>query len=120
MYWSQMPRQLGYFGVEKNNTRISETEMNVRIAVRFTNTNCGCSCRDRWWWWMWRLIKWKFTHQITVSPDNCVILIEDIWIDKYVDLLHELVIKEIGDILDDDSEEHDDYEKLIKWWYKRW
>ena len=56
-------------------------------------------------------------YQIAVSPDNCIVLIEDIWIDKFVNLLHKLVIKEIGkipnDILNNDSEKYDDeYEKI--------
>ena len=58
----------------------------------------------------------KVPHQIIVPPDNCVVLIENIWIDKFVDLSHELVIKEIGEIPNDildDSEECDEEDEKI-------
>ena len=111
MHWkSNAKTELGFYGIEKNNTRISETEMNIRIAEALAETNDDDDECDV-------LSNESLPYQITVPPDNCVVLIEDIWIDKFVDLSHELVIKEIGeipnDILDDDSEEYDDeYEKI--------
>ncbi|CAB4446361.1 unnamed protein product [Rhizophagus irregularis] len=103
-----MSRQnLGFYGIEKNNTRISETEMNIRIAEALAETNddddnkCDVLSNE------------SSSHQITVPPDNCIVLIEDIWIDKFVDLSHELVIKEIGEIPDDILDDSDDeYEKI--------
>ncbi|GBB86616.1 hypothetical protein RclHR1_01300001 [Rhizophagus clarus] len=52
-------------------------------------------------------------NQITIPSDNCIILIEHVWINKFVDLSHKLIIEEIGKILDnilDKSEE--EYEKI--------
>jgi hypothetical protein len=111
MHWkSNAKTELGFYGIEKNNTRISETEMNIQIAEALAETNDDDDECDV-------LSNESLPHQIAVPPDNCVVLIEDIWIDKFVDLSHELVIKEIGeipnDILDDDSEEYnDEYEKI--------
>ena len=84
--------------------------MNIWIAEALAETNDDDDECDV-------LSNESLPHQITVPPDNCVVLIEDIWIDKFVDLSHELVIKEIeeipNDILDDDSEEYDDEYKKI-------
>lgn len=108
MHWkSNAKTELGFYGIEKNNTRISETEMNIRIAEALAETNdddddeCDVLPNE------------SSSHQITVPPDNCIVLIEDIWIDKFVNLSHDLVIKEIGEILDDILDDSDDeYEKI--------
>jgi hypothetical protein len=105
MHWkSNAKTELGSYSMEKNNTCISETEMNIRIAEALTETNddddeCNILSNE------------SSSHQIIVPPDNCIALIEDIWIDKFVDLSHELVIKEIGKISDyilDDSDDEDE------------
>src|SRR5262249_53514245 len=102
MHWkSNAKTELGFYGVETNGTRISDAEMNIRIAEALAETDDDeCDVPNE-----------SIPHQITIPPDNCVVLIEHVWINKYVDLTHELVIKEIGeipdDVLDDDSEEHD-------------
>ena len=46
-----------------------------------------------------------------IPEDNCIVLIENVWIDNLVDLLHELITKEIGDILIDISYNSDEYDK---------
>ncbi|CAB4407406.1 unnamed protein product [Rhizophagus irregularis] len=108
MHWkSNAKTELGFYGIEKNNTRISETEMNIRIAEALveTNDNNDDECDV--------LSNESSSHQITVPPDNCIVLIEDIWIDKFIDLSHELVIKEIREIPDDILDDSDDeYEKI--------
>ncbi|CAJ0890615.1 7020_t:CDS:1, partial [Entrophospora sp. SA101] len=53
----------------------------------------------------------------TIPEDNCIVLIENIWIEKFVDLSHNLIIKEIGnipeDVLDDyDNSDIDEYENV--------
>jgi hypothetical protein len=108
MHWkSNAKTELGFYGIEKNNTRISETEMNIRIAEALAETNdddddeCDVLPNE------------SSSHQITVPPDNCIVLIEDIWIDKFIDLSHDLVIKEIGEILDDILDDSDDEYKKI-------
>lgn len=105
MHWkSNAKKELGFYGIEKNNTRISDTEMNIQIAEALAETNDDEDECDV-------LSNESLPHQITVPPDNCIVLIENIWIDKFVDLSHELVIKEIGEIpsdILDDSKEYDD------------
>ena len=101
MHWKSNARtELGFYGIQNNGTRISDAEMNIRIAEALAETDDD-ECDD--------LSNESLPHQIIVPPDNCVVLIEHVWIDKFVDLTHELVIKEIGeipdDILDDESEE---------------
>ena len=46
-----------------------------------------------------------------IPEDNCIVLIEDVWIDKFVDLIHELIIKGIGDIPNDIFYDSDEYDK---------
>ncbi|CAB4411334.1 unnamed protein product [Rhizophagus irregularis] len=108
MHWkSNAKTELGFYGIEKNNTRISETEMNIRIAEALAETNDDDDDEYD------ILSNESSSHQITVPPDNCIVLIEDIWIDKFVDLSHDLVIKEIGKIPDDILDDSDDeYEKI--------
>lgn len=105
MLWKSNARtELGFYGVEKNGTRIiSDAEMNIRIAEALAETDddeCDVLSNE------------SLPHQITVPPDNCVVLIDHIWIDNFIDLSHELVINEIGeipaDLLEDDSEEHEE------------
>jgi hypothetical protein len=105
MLWKSNARtELGFYGVEKNGTRIiSDAEMNIRIAEALAETDddeCNVLSNE------------SLPHQITVPPDNCVVLIDHIWIDNFIDLSHELVINKIGEIpanlLEDDSEEHEE------------
>jgi hypothetical protein len=107
MHWkSNAKTELGFYGIEKNNTRISETEMNIQIAEALAETNDDDDECDI-------LSNESSSHQITVPPDNCIVIIEDIWIDKFVDLSHELVINEIGKILDDILGDFDDEDEKI-------
>jgi hypothetical protein len=110
MHWkSNAKTELGYFGIKNNNNRISEAEMNVRIAEALAEIDDDGECDV--------LSNESLPNQIIVPPDNCIVLIEDIWIDKYIDLSHELVLQEIGeipdDILDDVSEENYDKHETI-------
>ncbi|PKY35474.1 hypothetical protein RhiirB3_456322, partial [Rhizophagus irregularis] len=69
--------------MEKNNTCISETEMNIQIAEVLAETNDDDDECDV-------LLNKSLPNQITIPPDNCIVLIEHIWIDKFVDLSHKL------------------------------
>lgn len=109
-YWkSNAKTELGFYGIGKNNIRISESEMNIQIAEALAEINDDDDECDV-------LSNESIPHQITIPPDNCVVLIENIWIEKYIDLSHELITKEIGeipnDVLDDDFED-DDYDNII-------
>jgi len=107
MHWkSNAKKELGFYGIEKNDTRISETEMNIRIAEALAETNDDDDECDV-------LSNESLPNQITVPSDNCVVLIEHVWIDKFVDLSHKLIIEEIGEIPDDILDEsEEEYEKI--------
>jgi hypothetical protein len=51
----------------------------------------------------------------TIPEDNCRVIIEDVWIEKFVDLSHKLIIDGIGDIpIDsDDSDDDENYNNEI-------
>ncbi|CAJ0904228.1 10920_t:CDS:2 [Entrophospora sp. SA101] len=58
-----------------------------------------------------------FNNKKKTRLNNCIVLIENIWIEKFVDLSHNLIIKEIGnipeDVLDDyDNSDIDEYENV--------
>ena len=92
MHWkSNAKTELRYYGIDqKKNTRISEAEINVHIAEAFAEmdddddsddsdvSNEASTCQ-------------KINGE-AIPPDNCVVLIEEIWIDKFVDLSHNLII----------------------------
>src|SRR3954471_22417565 len=80
--------------------------MNIRIAEALVETNDDDDECDV-------LSNKSSSHQITVPPDNCIVIIEDICIDKFVDLSHELVINEIREILDDILGDFDDEDEKI-------
>ena len=45
----------------------------------------------------------------TIPEDNCCVIIENVWIEKFVDLSHKLIIDRIGDIpIDSDDDDDDD------------
>ena len=110
MHWkSNAKTELGFYGInQKKNTRMSEAEMNIRIAEAFAEMDDDDDEID--------ILSTETSLRQTINgeiipPDNCVVLIEDIWIDKFVDLSHELIIKEIGeipeDVIEDDVDESD-------------
>ncbi|CAB4418793.1 unnamed protein product [Rhizophagus irregularis] len=113
MYWkSNAKSELGFYGIDqKKNTRISETELNIRIAEAFAEADDDDDHDENE-----NLLTETSVRQTingeTIPPDNCIVLIEDIWLDKVVDLSHELIIKEIGeipnDVLEDDIDESGD------------
>src|SRR5688572_4927826 len=89
MYWkSNAKTELGFYRInQKKNTRLSETELNINIAEAFAEMDDDDDeCKD--------LLNETSIHHINKELP----LIEDIWIDKLVDLSHDLIIKEIGNI----------------------
>jgi hypothetical protein len=80
--------------------------MNIWIAEALAETNDDDDKCDI-------LSNESLSHQITVPPDNCIVIIEDIWIDKFVDLSHELVINEIREILNDILGDFDNEDEKI-------
>ena len=120
MFWkSNAKTELGFYGVDnKNKTHLSEAELNINIAEAFAEAGDDDEHEE--------LLNEKSTEppaappaQLTVNGepiprDNCIVLIEDIWIDKYVDLSHDLIVDEIGevpvDVMDDDESNHSNEE----------
>lgn len=103
MYWkSNAKTELGFYGInQKKNTRLSEAELNINIAEAFAEMDDDDDeCED-------------LPNETSIRHINEELpLIEDIWIDKLVDLSHDLIIKEIGnipyDVLEDDIDnEHE-------------
>lgn len=101
-YWkSNFKTELGFYGIDqKKQTRLSNEEINLRIAEAFTETDEE---------------EYDETPPIRrtidgeeIPEDNCIVLIEDVWIDKLVDLSHKLITKEIGDIPNDISYDSDE------------
>jgi hypothetical protein len=114
MFWkSNAKTELGFYGVDqKNRTHLSEADLNISIAEAFAEAGDDDDEYEE-------LLNEKSieppTARLTVNGepiprDNCTVLIEDIWIDKYVDLSHDLIINEIGevpvDVMDDDESNH--------------
>lgn len=105
-YWkSNFRTELGYYGIDqRRNVRLSDEEINIRIAEAFNETDCDEDDEDL-----------NTTHRTTgsekVPEDNCYVLIEPVWIENFIDLSHESIIKDIDvpkDILDDLDENMND------------
>ena len=108
-YWkSNAKTELGFYGIDQNKKiRIDEAEINIRIAEAFAEADDEDEDDGG-----------DASNEISVPPDNCIVLIENIWIEKFVDLSNDLITKEIGDIpidvMDDDDIDdiNDDYERV--------
>jgi len=94
-YWkSNFRTELGYYGIDqKKKIRLTDDEINIRIAEAFKETDEE---------------EYEDLSPInTIPKDNCYVLIEPIWIEKFIDLTHELITKDVNvpkDILEDFDE----------------
>jgi hypothetical protein len=105
-YWkSNFRTELGYYSInQRQNMRLSDDEINIRLAEAFSKTDEeeheDISSTQ------------KTTSGEPIPKDNCYVLIEPVWIDKFVDLSHNLIIKDIEipkEIMDDlDNDDDDD------------
>jgi hypothetical protein len=105
-YWkSNFKTELGYYGIDqRKNVRLSDEEINIRLAEAFNETDDDDSD------------DLNPTHGDKVPKDNCYVLIEPIWIEKFIDLSHESIIKGIDvpkDILDDSDENMNDDDNRV-------
>ena len=116
LYWKSNSRtELKFYGLDpKRNTRLSIKDINIHITEAFakmndidndnkcnteTNSNNKITINDK-----------------TIPEDNCRVIIEDVWIEKFVDLSHKLIIDRIGDIpidSDDDNDDNENYNNEI-------
>ena len=104
-YWkSNFKTELRFYGIDqRKQTRLSNEEINLRIAEAFADVDeeeYDETPPTR------RTIDGE-----EIPEDNCIVLIEDVWIDNLVDLSHELITKEIGNIPIDISYDSDEYDK---------
>jgi hypothetical protein len=104
-YWkSNFKTELSFYGIDqKKQTRLSNEEINLRIAEAFAEA-------DEEEYDEIPPIRRTIDGE-EIPEDNCIVLIEDVWIDQLVNLSHELITKEIGDILIDISYDSDEYDK---------
>jgi hypothetical protein len=115
MYWkSNAKTELGFYGLnQQKNTRLSDTEINRRISEAFAETDdeddeCEGESESE-------TSALQIVSNETIPKDNCIVLIESVWIEKFVDLSHNLITEGIGnipnDILDNsDNSDINDYE----------
>src|SRR2546421_1820257 len=107
-YWkSNFKTELGYFEIDqRKNVRLSDDEINVHIAEAFKETNDDDDHH---------LTPAGVTGGKRIPDDNCYIVIEPVWIEKFIDLLHESIIKDIDvptDILNDFDENMNDNNRV--------
>jgi len=104
LYWkSNSKTELGFYGIDsKNNTRLSDDEINIRIAEAFAEVDDEENSDEQ-----------PSIHRLTTSgeiipEDNCRVVIESPWIDKFINLSHDLITNGIADIPRDILDESDE------------
>ncbi|GET57734.1 ribonuclease H-like domain-containing protein [Rhizophagus irregularis DAOM 181602=DAOM 197198] len=105
LYWkSNSKTELGFYGIDqKKNTRLSDDEINIRIAEAFAEDD------DKEYNEEQASTQILTTSGETIPEDNCRVVIESLWIDQFVNLSHDSITSEIGDIprdILDDSDEN--------------
>ncbi|CAB4375946.1 unnamed protein product [Rhizophagus irregularis] len=105
LYWkSNSKTELGFYGIDqKKNTRLSDDEINIHIAKAFAEDD------DKEYNEEQASTQRLTTSGETIPEDNCRVVIESLWIDQFVNLSHDSITSEIGDISRDilnDSDEN--------------
>ncbi|CAB5350508.1 unnamed protein product [Rhizophagus irregularis] len=105
LYWkSNSKTELEFYGIDqKKNTRLSDDEINIRIAEAFAEDD------DEEYNEKQASTQRLTTSGETILEDNCRVVIESLWIDQIVNLSHDSITSEIGDIprdILDDSDEN--------------
>ena len=114
LYWKSNSRtELEFYELDsKRNTCLSIEDINIRIAEAFTKMNniddddkCNTETNSN---------NRVTINDKTIPEDNCRVIIEDMWIEKFVDLSHKLIIDRIGDIpIDSDDDDDENYNNEI-------
>src|SRR4051812_2263552 len=97
LYWkSNSKTELGFYRFnQKNNTRLSDEQINIHIAEAFAEMDEEEYSDEQ-------ISTPRVTTDGEVIPeDNCRVIIESVWIDELVNLSHRLITNEIGDIPSD-------------------
>ena len=111
-YWkSNSKTELGFYGINnKNHTRLSDSDINIQIAEALGDDDDDCEdpgSADN----TNTTSRRTTTSGELIPEDICYVLIEDLWIDKLVDLSHDLITQGIGEIpgdIQDDLDKEDD------------
>ncbi|GET56207.1 ribonuclease H-like domain-containing protein [Rhizophagus irregularis DAOM 181602=DAOM 197198] len=104
LYWKSNSKiELGFYGIDqKKNTRLSDDEINIHIAEAFAEDDDEEYNEEQ------ASTQRLTTSGETIPEDNCRVVIESLWIDQFVNLSHDSITSEIGDIprniLDDSNE----------------
>lgn len=104
-YWkSNAEKELGFYGKEnKKNSKLSETELNQRVTEALADTDEMEDDEDEQ---IEEVQPIRHTISGEIIPNNNVIvLIENVWIEKDVNLSDKLVLEDIGDIPEDSVDE---------------
>jgi hypothetical protein len=110
-YWkSNSKTELGFYGMDnKNRTRLSDSDINIQIAEALADDDDDSEdprSADN--------TTSRRTTSGEVIPENtCYVLIEDLWIDKLVELSHDLVTQGIGEIPGDVQDDLDENDRSI-------
>ena len=108
LYWKSNSRtELEFYELDlKRNTCLSMKDINIRMAEIFAKMNViddddECNTET------------NSNNRVTINGEiipenNCRVIIEDIWIEKFVNLSYKLIIDRIGDIpIDSDNDNND-------------
>jgi len=100
LYWkSNSKAELGFYGIDqKRNIRLSNDNINLRITEAFAEVDDEEHDDEE------RLT----TNGEVIPEDNCHVVIQSMWIDKYIDLSHDLITSGIGNIPEDILEYSDE------------
>ena len=104
-YWkSNARKELSFFGQETQESKLKDAELNQIIteALAEPDENIDDDFEDN-------LIRRTTSGEI-IPDDIVTVLIEDIWIEKTVDLSDQLILKDIGEIPEDSTEDLTDIE----------
>ncbi|EXX62950.1 hypothetical protein RirG_156930 [Rhizophagus irregularis DAOM 197198w] len=89
LYWkSNSKTELRFYGIDqKKNTRLSDDEINIRIAEAFAENNDEEYNEEQ-----------ASTQRLTTSgeiipEDNCRVVIESLWIDQFVNLSYDSITR---------------------------
>ena len=99
-YWKSNPKkELSFFGQETQKPKLSDTELNQIITEALAEPDDNIDDDE------FEDNPIRRTTSGEIIPDDIVtILIEDIWIEKTINLSDKLILKDIGEIPEDSTE----------------
>jgi len=106
-YWkSNARKELGFFGQKTQKSKLNDVELNQIITEAFAETDDNVDDEDDF-----EDNSIRQTTSGEIIPNNTVtVLIENIWIEKTIDLSSKLILKDIGKIPEDLAEDLTDEE----------